>query len=235
MRVFTPPLTKYYQTMPDGLKLLDVGALNFSQWKNLKDSHPQTQHYGVDYCDPNEPLPQGYVFKNADLNNGPIPFEDDMFDVVIASHIIEHLNDPIEFFKECLRVLKSGGMLYVEAPSEKSVPLTGMPFDYEQFYSLSLYDDPTHSKRPWTPQSYYRLTKYYSCDPVEVGYVRHWLFRLLAPVVVPYARLTGNGYLLQKFVWFSKGWASYLFAQKPKNLKGTPPFFYYIPDRRRGK
>ena len=221
--------------MPDGLKLLDVGALNFSQWKNLKDTHPNTKHYGVDYCDPSEKIPEGYIFKNADLNIAPIPFEDDFFDIVIASHIIEHLDDPINFFKECIRVLKPGGILYVEAPSEKSLKLSGMSFDYDSFYSLSLYDDPTHSRRPWTPQSYYRLTKYFSCNPIEVGYIRFWLMRLLSPIIIPYARLTKNGYLLQKSIWLTIGWASYLFAEKSKDIKGTPPFFYYIPDRRRGK
>jgi len=226
---------KYYETMPDGIKLLDVGALNFSQWKILKDTHPKIQHYGVDYCDPDEQIPAGYTFRNADLNKAPMPFDDDQFDIVIASHIIEHLEDPINFYSECMRVLKPGGTLYIEAPSEKSLKFSGMSFDYESFYSLSMYDDPTHTKRPWTPQSYYRLTRYFGCEPIKVGYIRSTLMRLLSPIIIPYARLTRNGYLLQKSIWLTYGWASYVFAKKGKDTKGAPTFFYYIPSNRNKK
>jgi SAM-dependent methyltransferase len=233
MHIYTHPLTKFYRTMPNGIKLLDVGALNFTQWKRLKDTHPDIKHYGIDYCDPSEEIPSGYIFKNADLNKAPIPFEDDMFDIVIATHIIEHLDDPINFYSECIRVLKPGGIFYLEAPSEKSLKFSGMSFDYDKFFSLSLYDDPTHTKRPWTPQSYYRLTKYYSCNPIKVGYIRSGIVRLLSPLLIPYAWLTRNGRLLEKSIWLTYGWASYLFAEKPRDLKGTPPFFYYIPDRKK--
>jgi len=235
MRFYVPPLEKFYRSMPDGIKLLDVGALNFSQYKILKSSHPNIKHYGVDYCDPTEPTPTGYVFKNADLNHNPIPFEDDLFDVIIASHIIEHLNDPIEFFKECVRVLKPGGTFYIEAPSERSLNLKGMPFDYDGFYSLSMYDDPTHTKRPWTPQSFHRLARYYSAIPREVGYVRSTIARLLAPILIPYARLTKNGHLLERAIWLSRGWAAYAFIEKSKDIKGTPPFLYYYPAKRVNK
>jgi len=223
------PLKSINQYLTDACKLLDVGSLNFSQYKRVKEINPNVRHYGIDYCDPEESTPHDYVFKKADLNKEPIPFEDDLFDVVIASHIIEHLNDPINFFKECIRVLKPGGILYVEAPSEKALKFSGMPFEYEKFYSLSLYDDPTHTMRPWTPQSFYRLTKYFACNPLHVGYIRSWKVRLLSPLLLTYAYLTKNGFILERTIWLTHGWASYLIAEKDKSLKGTPPFNYYIP------
>ncbi len=227
MPILKHPLNVLMQALPDHGNVLDVGALNYSQYKRMKDSHPFMVHFGIDYIDNTEDLPANYTFKKADLNKEPIPFEDDFFDFIVASHIIEHLNDPLNFFKECLRVLKPGGKLYIEAPSEKSLMLKGMSFEYEKFYSLSYYDDPTHTMRPWTPQSFYRLTKYYSGTPLKVGYVKSWIAVVLAPIAIPYARLTRNGHLLQKMIWWSKGWASYLIATK--DFKGTPAFHYYIP------
>ncbi|MCC6155664.1 MAG: methyltransferase domain-containing protein, partial [Candidatus Hydrogenedentes bacterium] len=52
----------------------------------------------------------------ADSTN--LPFRDASFDVVIASHIIEHLDSPEILLRECLRVLRSGGVLRVSCPSQ---------------------------------------------------------------------------------------------------------------------
>ena len=101
------------------------------------------KHFGIDYCDPAK-IPEGFVFKKVDLNHQPIPFDDDQFDLVVASHVIEHLGKPLEFFAECARVCKPGGLIYFEAPSERSLLLPGMPFEHDKFFSTSFFDDPTH-------------------------------------------------------------------------------------------
>ena len=49
-----------------------------------------------------------------DLNNLPLPFEDDEFDFSFCSHLLEHVIDPISFLKEVTRISKSG---YIEVPS----------------------------------------------------------------------------------------------------------------------
>jgi 2-polyprenyl-3-methyl-5-hydroxy-6-metoxy-1,4-benzoquinol methylase len=43
------------------------------------------------------------------------------FDAVTLSHVIEHLHDPIEVLRQCRRVMKSGGYLWVETPNIDSV------------------------------------------------------------------------------------------------------------------
>ncbi len=45
------------------------------------------------------------------------PFEDNSFDCVTASEIIEHIIDDVAFLKECYRVLKPGGRLIVSTPN----------------------------------------------------------------------------------------------------------------------
>ncbi len=51
------------------------------------------------------------------LNEG-IPFEDNKFDVLYHSHVIEHFQkeDELFFSKECYRVLKPGGIIRVVTP-----------------------------------------------------------------------------------------------------------------------
>ena len=46
-----------------------------------------------------------------------LPFAESTFDVIIASHIIEHLQEPGRLVAECTRVLRPGGILRVSCPS----------------------------------------------------------------------------------------------------------------------
>jgi SAM-dependent methyltransferase len=189
----------------------------------------ELKHYGVDWGDATG-APEGFNFKKADLNKDPLPFADDTFDFVVASHVIEHLDHPVEFFGDCIRVCKPRGLLYFETPSERSLWVPGNPSNYDQFYTLSFFDDPTHVLRVWTPQALYRLARIYSCDPVKTGYLFSWIHRLLAPATIPFAWLTGNK-LLETCVWQTVGWATFVIVRKPPGLSGKPPFRYYIPGR----
>jgi 2-polyprenyl-3-methyl-5-hydroxy-6-metoxy-1,4-benzoquinol methylase len=44
-------------------------------------------------------------------------FSGDRFDVVTASHVLEHVPDPQEFLKQCRLLLKDGGMLLLKTPN----------------------------------------------------------------------------------------------------------------------
>lgn len=52
-------------------------------------------------------------FQVADALN--LPFEDASFDIVICSHVYEHVPDPVQMFAEIYRVLRSGGICYFSA------------------------------------------------------------------------------------------------------------------------
>lgn len=84
-------------TMPDLLNL-GCGSVYHSDWTNvdLNGAEGITQH---------------------DLYNG-IPFEDEAFDAVYTSDLIEHLHRRYvpEFLRECYRVLRPGGLIRVAIP-----------------------------------------------------------------------------------------------------------------------
>ena len=54
-------------------------------------------------------------------NAESLPFTSSSFDVVIASHIIEHLHNSDRFISECCRILKTDGKLIVTTPSDSSI------------------------------------------------------------------------------------------------------------------
>jgi SAM-dependent methyltransferase len=212
--------------------VLDVGCLGFGQLRLTKElALDNIKHFGVDYCEPDD-IPKDFTFKKADLSKQPIPYDDDRFDIVVASHIIEHIIDPISFFGECLRVCKPGGIVYLEAPSERSIWLPSMPFEHEKFYSLNYYDDPTHLARPWTPQSFYRLAKYFHCEPIVAKHKVSWKHRLLFPLLFCFAVLTKDARRMETYCWQAIGWACYIVVRKPNDLYGLPHFSYFLPSCR---
>lgn len=90
------------------------------------------------------------VFKDAqyvgmDMTEGPgvdvvgvasaIPFPDAHFDVVVSSSCFEHDDMFWVSFLEMLRVLKPGGVMYINAPSNG--PYHGWPGDSWRFYADS--------------------------------------------------------------------------------------------------
>jgi SAM-dependent methyltransferase len=58
--------------------------------------------------------------RGLDVRGTPLEecgFPDGSFDVLLASHLIEHLNDPALFVSEAYRVLGSGGRIYITTPN----------------------------------------------------------------------------------------------------------------------
>lgn len=230
-RPFTPPsrIGTVYRTLTPNACVLDVGCAGFVQAR-LAQAMGRTnlRHFGIDYCDRNAELPSGYGFKRVDLNREAIPFEAGSFDLVVASHILEHVVEPLRIFSECVRVCKPGGIIYIAAPSERSLFSPGMFFKYDRFLSLSFFDDPTHLGRPWTPQSLYRMARYFGCEPENVGYSFSWTCRVAAPLLLGYALLTRKAELFQRVWWYSIGWESYGVIRTPLCTADTQ-FTYYFP------
>jgi len=58
--------------------------------------------------------------RGLDVRNIPleeIKFPDESFDVILASHLVEHLNDPRSFFTELRRILKKDGHIFITTPN----------------------------------------------------------------------------------------------------------------------
>lgn len=52
----------------------------------------------------------------CDLNDRPWPFPDESFELIVCSHVLEHLDDYEWALEECARILKPDGRLRVKHP-----------------------------------------------------------------------------------------------------------------------
>lgn len=54
------------------------------------------------------------------IKGNKFPFKNSFFDKIIATELIEHLENPSALLKECYRVLKPGGLIFITTPNYKS-------------------------------------------------------------------------------------------------------------------
>lgn len=112
--IFNELLTESLQ----GKKLLDAGC--GTGWFSQKAVERGAITYSMDLGD--KLLAQVKKKCQSNLIKGSvlsIPFEDNFFDVVISSEVIEHTPDPLKAISEFRRVLKPGGILVVTTPNRR--------------------------------------------------------------------------------------------------------------------
>lgn len=99
-------------------RVLDVGC--GSAWVAAHFSNSGVEVYSMDISTVNpEKALQKYPFSShhgvvADVFN--LPFQEETFDFIVASEIIEHVPEPAQFLAQLLPALASGGVLVVTTP-----------------------------------------------------------------------------------------------------------------------
>lgn len=105
-----------------GGRLLDVGCGTGHFLKYVKETDSSWKLFGVE--------PSGLLRKVAITNSGvvikngsldAIPFGDSYFDIITCYDVLEHSMDLKKNMRELKRVLKPGGLLFVQAPNYRSL------------------------------------------------------------------------------------------------------------------
>ena len=86
---------------------------------------------------------KGANIKQVDIENNPLPYKDNYFDIIYSKSFIEHLWKPDYFLNEARRVLKPGGKIITLVP------------DWEVNFK-TYFDDYTH-RTPFTKVSLYDI------------------------------------------------------------------------------
>ena len=95
--------------------VLEVGSGGNPYWRSnvLLDAYLDTRERHFEQLVHDRPTVLGFVER--------LPFRDDVFDFVIASHVLEHSPDPVKFLGELQRVARAG---YIEVPDAFTERLT---------------------------------------------------------------------------------------------------------------
>jgi SAM-dependent methyltransferase len=97
-------------------RALDVGCATGSLLAVLRDRGWLVR--GVEICTPQAEyarLKRGLDVRDLPLEKNNFPEND--FTLILASHLIEHLNDPGAFVREVYRILAPGGLFLVTTPN----------------------------------------------------------------------------------------------------------------------
>lgn len=87
-----------------------------------------------------------------------LPFKDGMFDVVLSTEVIEHVDNQKDAIKEMFRVLKKNGVLVITTPNRVFKPL----FDLLSFLRIRPYHGNEYWFYPWELKK--KLEKYGSIN-----------------------------------------------------------------------
>ena len=67
-------------------------------------------------------IPGAFTFMEHDLNEDPLPFEDNSFDLISCNHVLEHIFNTESVVRELCRVLKPGGLAVISVPNIATWP-----------------------------------------------------------------------------------------------------------------
>jgi len=198
---------EFFLKIPSGVRVLELGCGGFDKLKRINGINPLAQLYGCDVgLQPDVPP---YVhFSSVNLDKEPLPYEDDFFDVVIMIHVLEHLSNHANAAREAKRVLKKGGLFYVEAPSVRSIFVPSLLFAADQGNPFNFFDDPTHI-RPWTKAGLYYYLRGNGFLVVTVGTGRRMLEVIPALGRLLKSIIRRDRVSASMQVWTIVGWSVY--------------------------
>lgn len=189
--------------------LLDVGAGSGSPTATKK-FFPLCSYHGIDkgnYRNTDadfQAMDAYYEMDLTELKFSSIP--DSFFDVIIMSHVIEHLHNGDKVIEGLLPKLKPGGYTYIEYPGIRSTKLPSMR------NTLNFYDDPTHV-RLYSVNEINRLVEQAGCEVLHSGTRRYWPFIVLLPLTL-ISETIKYGFVPGGVFWDLLGFAEYVFARK---------------------
>jgi ubiquinone/menaquinone biosynthesis C-methylase UbiE len=193
---------KYLSLFPQNGIIVDIGAGLGGFLQKIENARPDLRTIGIDLL-----CPSGYLSKGDFIvgNLSSIPLSDGVADGIVCTHVLEHCSAP-EFtvaLNEIRRVLKPGGIAYIECPSPAScLPVVG-----------NFWDDPTHI-RPYSSTGLASAFSVRDFKIVRKGIKRSYkaIFGGLCQMLLgPIMRIPNSS---QLFRWHFWGTTSFVVARK---------------------
>ncbi|HEY7316189.1 MAG TPA: class I SAM-dependent methyltransferase [Candidatus Binatia bacterium] len=167
---------------------------------------------------------------------GPFPYEDGHFDIVVFTEVLEHLSrDPLQTMSEINRITKPGGYLLLSTPNCASVRSVirilrgGNPNIYPVYQRRPSTDRHNHEYVPWEVRELLKLCGFTSMEFKTADVYQDQQFgRLLTlqmKVMLRIGSLLSLGFLKAR----ERGDTIFALAQKTGGIQERYPGFLYAP------
>jgi SAM-dependent methyltransferase len=191
--------------MQEGAEYLDVGCGDKAPYSTFK-YYLSISYSGIDYHDIEGKSTMKFFF-NCDLENNDLyEIPDNYYDIIILSHIIEHITNGEQLLRNLIRKLKTGGILYIETPNEISLRLPSW------YGTLNFYDDPTH-KRLYSQDELCTILRNNNCS-IVTSRIRHNIKRIILFPFYALHSLFVSKKLNAVVLWDIVGFAHYVIGRK---------------------
>jgi SAM-dependent methyltransferase len=159
--------------IPKGSKILDLGCGRGEFLRGF--IRCGLNGYGVDQSSMAKSVCPGSEILQSDLENNPLPYNDNSFDTVFSKSVLEHFYYPEKLVMEIYRVVRPGGLVITMVP------------DWESIYKI-FYDNYTH-RTPFTVNSLKEIFLINGFDDVKSEKFRQLPFLWSHPWLKPFCSI----------------------------------------------
>ena len=213
IRRFSPIYGKFLFRLPEKAEVLDVGCGNCHSLEIIAAFRPDLSWYGVDI----EEFPGGIGFlkgfRRADLNSERVDFPDGKFDGIRICHVLEHLTDLRVLRSEIVRLLKPGGLVYIETPTRTDCAFPPAPSRRSKGGGFNFRDDPSHV-RPFGVEELRVFVEECGLEVLVVEVIRNPWKILFSPAILLFGLIARNRFWLTAVVWEITGRCSCVIGRK---------------------
>jgi SAM-dependent methyltransferase len=156
-----------------GAKILDLGCGRGEFLKGF--IRCGLDGYGLDRSTMAKSVCPEVEILQSDLENEPLPYDDNTFNIVFSKSVLEHFYYPEKLVKEIYRILNPGGMVITMVP------------DWESIYK-TFYNDYTH-RTPFTLTSLRNILIINNFNDVKVEKFRQLPFLWSLPWLKPFCSI----------------------------------------------
>lgn len=153
-----------------------------------------------------------FIFKSLDINikNSKIEsISDNFFDSVSCIHVLEHVPIVKNVVDELYRVVKPGGLTYIETPNVRSLFTPSITSDR----TWNFYDDKTHIQ-PFSAQSLATIAQQSGFEVIESGIYREKKYAFALPIAPFLSLVLRDWRPLHYSIIHAIGWSSYVLCKK---------------------
>ena len=121
--------------LPDHGSLLDIGCGKGGFLSSFSSYRPEWNLTGLDLaCDVKSSIEK---IPNTHFVNGDLPDLDKniRYDLIVLSHTLEHIPNPIDFLKKVNELLEEDGILFIEIPNLETAPFDILVADHCSFFT----------------------------------------------------------------------------------------------------